>query len=86
MTKLETLSALVQLAELKHLPGPSHVVMQNGERDILSLTTDGHEDAIAWCEEFGTGWDINRTNEVWSQRNVTWNGWIVAVHSYTEKS
>lgn len=83
--RLNTLAALVQLATFKHLPGPADVRMQTGERPILSLITDGHDDAIAWCDALETGWSLNEiSDEIWSERHITWRGWSVQIHSHTE--
>lgn len=82
--RLNTLDALVQLANLKHLPGPSAIRMQPG---ILVLTLASHDDAIAWCEEFGAEWNLNDlANEIFNTHNVTWRGWTLQIHSHTEES
>lgn len=85
MDKLNTLSALVQLAELAHLPGPSQIRMQAGSGGpILCLTLEGHDAAIAWCKELGCDWHLNETsNEIWDSGRVVWRGWSLMIHSHT---
>jgi hypothetical protein len=86
MDRLNALSAIVQLASFRHLPGPSQVTLQTAEHAILSITTDSHEAARAWCDEFGTGWYQGPGDEIWSSRSAEWRGWMVQVHSLTEQS
>lgn len=88
MDKLNTLSALVQLAELNHLPGPQEIRMNKHSSSgypILGIALDSHDDAIAWCKVFGADWRLNEvSNEIWdSGRVVTWRGWHLQVHSRT---